>query len=541
MDENQESIADINNINEEDTATKVEKLQRRQMGIRRTESGSYECDVCFENFPSHPEVMHHHNTEHTFKKYFPCSECGEIFKDKTRWCNHNIVMHDKIRKSSIKHGLQMGICATKSGTFKCDVCLEDFPTYKDARHHHTLEHKNKKHFPCPECGKIFTKKEMWRAHNKKVHKKFGIRFLKKKRSTPRYGICATESGTYKCDVCLKDFPTHKEVTQHHSSEHTLKKYFPCQECGHVSLSKERWFSHNKAIHDNVDSDQLSCSTFVCDRNSGIYRCNVCFDKFPSKKEVMHHHKSEHTSKAHFPCQKCDQVFSTKNGWLYHNEAIHTKVNTRKLLYSYYVFDRNSSLYQCNVCLDKFSSLKDVTHHHRKEHTIKKHFPCTECDKVLISSASWRAHRSKNCDKFPKRARRVKCKFCGDVYLAGLTYKAHVKKCKKVYIFHCKKCSKFFRRSDALQCPHDPIEDSSEDEPNECDEVFGSDKAREKPEECHKDPNNQCYVCHKWFLSPEACESHRRSHDPNATTSKEQFTWETKKSSLVSIHNSEVVC
>ena len=362
MDENHESMTDTYNVSEEedDTATKVEKLQRQQMGIRRTESGSYECDVCFESFPFFSEVMHHHNTEHTFKKYFPCSECGKTFKGKSGWWDHNIVMHDKIRKSSIKHGIQLGICATKFGTFKCDVCLEDFPTYKDARHHHTSEHTNKKHFPCPECGKIFTNKNMWCVHNKKIHRKFGIRFLNKK------------SGTYKCDVCLKDFPTHKEVTQHHSSEHTLKKHFPCQECGHVSLSKSTWFSHNKAIHDKISGEKLSYSTFVCDRNSGLYQCDVCFDMFPSYKKAKLHHKSEHTSKAHFPCQECDLVFPTKRKWRYHNKAMHTKFNTRKLLPNFYVFDRNSSLYQCGVCLDKFTSLTDVKHHHGIEHTAKKH-------------------------------------------------------------------------------------------------------------------------------------------------------------------------
>ena len=443
IDENQEDIESNNNFDDKDE----DDPYRLQMGIRVTESGAYRCDVCFVQFPSFRDVMLHHSFWHTSKKHFPCIECGKVFTSKDTWCNHNIKEHDKFRKSTAKYGLQMGLDITESGTYKCDVCLDTFPSYVEVRKHHTSEHTAKKHFPCPECDKVYTDKRFWRNHNKKIHRKFGIRSKRKKKSAarPTLGIGVTDSGSYKCDVCLKDFPTHKEV--------------------------------------------------------------------------MQHHKSEHTSKKHFPCLECSQVFSTKAGWFYHNKRVHYKVSMIKRSRKVFLCDPNSGLYQCDICLVKFPSFKEVRHHHHSEHTTKRHFPCLDCGKVSTSNISWHFHNVRKHKKFTTETQT--CKWCGDVYpTIKRYYEAHIEKCQKIYIFNCEKCGKFFKKQAALD-KHNRTEHYSDvlakRTCSTCGAVFVSENAREKHEECHKDPNNQCNECHKWFLSPEACERHKKSHNPNAST------------------------
>ena len=228
---------DVNDEEDEDTVGIDEDPYRLQMGICITESGAYQCDVCLVEFPSYRDVMLHHSISHTSKKHFPCQECGKSFAYKEYWRSHNIREHSKFDKKSAQHASQMGIDVTKSGTYKCDVCLNIFPSFNDIQKHHMSEHTVKKHFPCPECDRVFKCKKSWRYHNKTIHMKFGIRSAKKKvkcTTKSTFGIGLADSGTYKCDVCLKDFPTHRKAMQHHKSEHTNKKHFPCPECSRVS-------------------------------------------------------------------------------------------------------------------------------------------------------------------------------------------------------------------------------------------------------------------------------------------------------------------
>ena len=450
-----EKVAKIESNN--DFADKEEEdPYRLQMGIRVTESGTYKCDVCFAQFPSYKDVMLHHSFLHTSKKHFPCQECGKVFTSKNTWREHNIKKHNKFGKNTAKHGLQMGLDVTESGTYKCDVCLDTFPSGMEVRKHHTSEHTAKKHFPCPECDKVFKNKRYWRHHNKKIHRKIGIRSKRKKKGTekPTLGIDVTNSGTYNCDVCLKDFPTRNDVIQHHKSEHTDNKHFPCPECSQVFSTKAGWLYHQKRVKCNAKSTFgigfTESGTYKCDPNTGLYQCDVCFDKFPSNKEVRHHHNSEHTCKKNFPCLYCSKVCTSKKMWHFHNVRKHKKFTTNTQT----------------------------------------------------------------------------CKWCGDVYPTNIGYKAHIEKCQKVYIFNCVKCGKFFITPDALDT-HNLAVHSSEDaliklKCSTCDEVFGSENARENHEECLKDPNNRFNECNQWFLSTDESEMHKTSHNPINVSTKCMF-------------------
>ena len=175
-------------------------------------------------------------------------------------------------------------------------------------------------------------------------------------------------------------------------------------------------------------------------------------------------------------------------------------------------------FQCDVCLETFPTYLKILKHHKEEHTSKKHFPCPECGKVFTSKGGWISHSTLVHSKFSERS--LNCEWCGQQFLEAQRYRAHVKNCKKTYTFKCDTCGKFFRSLDAVET-HKLLEHSAKDvitklKCNICEEVFGTENAREKHEQCHKDPNNQCNECHKWFLSPEACERHKKSHDPNTS-------------------------
>ena len=191
------------------------------------------------------------------------------------------------------------------------------------------------------------------------------------------------------------------------------------------------------------------------------------------------------------------------------------ISAKRRKFDYRIAVAKSGVYQCDVCLENFQSWKDVMKHHKVEHTAKKHFPCPECGKFFTSKGGWRAHNSVMHNKFTERS--LTCKFCGEVFLRSPRYTSHLEKCQKEYTFHCEICDKYFRSWDSLDT-HKLVEHSSEEvltqlKCSTCEEVFGSKNAREKHEECHKNPNNQCNECQKWFLSPEACEKHKRSHGP----------------------------
>ena len=99
----------------------------------------------------------------------------------------------------------------------------------------------------------------------------------------------------KCSLCLKKFPTQKDLNNHtiidHDNYHFLRKH---RKCGKSFIS-ESGLKRHELQHSSMD-----------------YKCTVCNREFAFESE-LNNHKTIHSEEKHFKCQypRCNGAYKTK--------------------------------------------------------------------------------------------------------------------------------------------------------------------------------------------------------------------------------------
>ncbi|XP_018427371.1 PREDICTED: zinc finger protein 37 homolog [Nanorana parkeri] len=174
----------------------------------------------------------------------------------------------------------------------------------------SVKHKTNKVFPCPECGKTFTKESYFAMHSRThtgkrpfVCVKCGKGFAHKS-SLFRHQRHHSEERPHPCSHCGKGFKEKSALMQHLRS-HTGEKPFPCPQCGQCFSQNEHLQRHLRA--------HTGETPFACKQ------CGKCF----TRKDMLALHEQRHVDERPFSCLQCGNRFTSPFSLVRHGK-IHTK-------------------------------------------------------------------------------------------------------------------------------------------------------------------------------------------------------------------------
>ncbi|XP_059194445.1 zinc finger protein 62 homolog [Centropristis striata] len=233
---------------------------------------------------------------------------------------------------------------------------------------------------CKECGKRFSRREMFNLHRHfHAHedeltpltcKECGLTFqhrssLIKHRNehkmkdeqlvTPKKEMHTMEEGYFKCAECERTFSTVDKLRDHNCCN-TVEKPYHCPLC-----RQEFQFKVSITKHMLLHSQE------------SMFKCQDCSQSFPNSMALRFHQRC-HAALKPYECPECGLVFKHYSVMEDHRRK-HTD-NTRSHL--------------CNICgkTFKYSSL---LHQHQYLHTGQKPFRCPECGKNFAFAQNMKAH------------------------------------------------------------------------------------------------------------------------------------------------------
>ncbi|XP_018334019.1 zinc finger protein 577-like [Agrilus planipennis] len=163
----------------------------------------------------------------------------------------------------------------------------------------------------------------------------------------------TGSSTFKCEHCKKTF-TSKFKLVRHALIHSDRKPFSCSVC-------DRTFHRKDHLKNHIKVHSPSKKHYICEKAD----CKKEYTSLLSFKKHMAVHAAEEGS---LVCQVCFQSFETKDEILYHLK-VHAGSRTVK--------NPNEKKFTCDYCDRKFFTRKDVRRH-LVVHTGMRDFLCQFC-------------------------------------------------------------------------------------------------------------------------------------------------------------------
>ena len=113
---------------------------------------------------------------------------------------------------------------------------------------------------------------------------------------------------FKCPHCDKIFDLLWRLTDHIKSDHAIQnRESMCTLCGKKFKNQKACESHLWRIHN--------------EGTGPVFTCEVCGRTFKNSATMQAHRKATHNTE-HFNCDKCDEVFATKNRLQTHLVRMH---------------------------------------------------------------------------------------------------------------------------------------------------------------------------------------------------------------------------
>ncbi|XP_064102836.1 gastrula zinc finger protein xFG20-1-like [Macrobrachium nipponense] len=167
---------------------------------------------------------------------------------------------------------------------------------------HCLIHDQVKPFPCPECDKQFSQKQLLEDH------------MQKHTGERQY-----------CTICNKYYTAKSSFDQHMKRHSRKAAHFKCFKCHKIFCSS--W-----ALKKHVRINKCSEKKFMC---------MLCNERFTRKISVIKHtilyhaceeenNPSLNTGISCYGCSSCSKAFSRKRSQIYHETVVHKIVHHLKL-------------------------------------------------------------------------------------------------------------------------------------------------------------------------------------------------------------------
>ncbi|XP_077969503.1 uncharacterized protein LOC120332047 [Styela clava] len=183
--------------------------------------------------------------------------------------------------------------------FPCSLCGNQFKNKYSLRSHMVNHHKEKQ-FTCKECGKIYTCQSSMYKHVKTHYRKTRYSCTKCemlfsiKEDLQTHMVTHKGEKPFKCDKCGKSF-VGAYALQRHNVTHTGERPHVCEHCGNTYTQKCSLTAHIQ-VHTGIKP----------------YKCEEC-GKYFTRQCHLHVHKRIHTGVKPYKCKHCDKSFTDYSG------------------------------------------------------------------------------------------------------------------------------------------------------------------------------------------------------------------------------------
>uniref|UniRef100_A0A1B6DSV5 C2H2-type domain-containing protein n=1 Tax=Clastoptera arizonana TaxID=38151 RepID=A0A1B6DSV5_9HEMI len=374
------------------------------------------CDMCSSKFTSVTALTNHKKKCHDLylatypKKYYSCRYCPVVFTSLSALQVHTKSKYLRERsKNNIHYCKDCGsifkrkylLRAHKRESHKnhiCSSCGEAFLFRKSLAQHVQIEHKNTS---CSECGKKF-KTSYWRMMHEKTHETDNCHLC---------WICGK--------VCIS-----KSSLRTHMSLHYSSKSYVCEVCN-KELKSASGLKHHMQIH--TDRERT-------------FKCNICEKAFTSK-VILKQHGLSHSGLKPYACSNCGTQFNRLSNLNYHIKHYCTLKKPMKNQNK----KNNIPAYKCEVCKSTFTSKLSFKYHMSRHTGNKTPFDCEECGSAFSSVSNYRQHKRTHADDRP-----YVCEICGKTFKTKGTLNIHNSTHNNFYPYSCSECNRSFKRMSSLK-------------------------------------------------------------------------------------------
>nr|CAD7262628.1 unnamed protein product [Timema shepardi] len=355
------------------------------LGLPSNLKKTFVCAVCGYRSSLMADLKNHFKA-HKNDQNHRCNVCCKVFTTQQK-----LTTHMKIHKRSTSKVAGEEAEANKPQQvkqsrekllYKCQFCGEEFSTKKAYKAHEEV-HPDMFSLKCHECDQQFTKEKQLREHKDTTHRDPHCRFcgkeiLKSKTLKNHELRHIREKDHFECDVCKRVFKT-KTGLRHHVAVHTGEYKYCCDYCGRGFMSRMMMEEH-RSMH--TKEERYICD--VCGRkfsfqstywihrkwhdNPYPYKCNFCSRLFRHS-SLLAVHKRKHTGERPYKCPHCPLTFPV-GGTLKRHLILHTGV---------YPFN-------CDSCNRGFTTRHKYATHLAKVHSefeLLNNKPQTEDFKMVI--------------------------------------------------------------------------------------------------------------------------------------------------------------
>lgn len=367
--------------------------------------------------------------------------------------------------------------------YPCPICGKNF-TRSNTRKKHVGLHFHKRLVVCLFCGRTFNQLKHYLLHNyihsvkKKRTKWPATNYVNK--SVPDDGLTNGISNKteaiipvleFDCDICGELFETEDRLQEHLKTHPIL---FNCDICS-KSFSRKSSLTQHKLIH---FGPQFYCD--ICskpfksksNRNRHLlthsqtrnlfFKCTACLQKF-NKASSFVNHWITHQEKAKLQCKLCNKTFN-KTQDIFEHCKNHFYMKNRlqcKICPTWFIQKKQHQNHMkmhaqglppgicCSYCLENFSDHDELSKHIE---THEKPFQCGICLLLFKEYSQLSQHIEKHTDKHTN----INCPFCTATfhtdYLADHIENKHsdMKETGTKKPFSCSYCSMFFTTESDLK-------------------------------------------------------------------------------------------
>ncbi|XP_056642981.1 zinc finger protein 888-like [Diorhabda sublineata] len=370
--------------------------------------------------------------------------------------------------------------------------------------------KNKKHYPCPICGKNFA-----RSNSRKKH--LGLHFLNR---------------SIVCSFCGRIFIQQKHYLIHNFIHAVKKKRtkWPTVEYVNKSMPDDSISIKTETIKPTFEFDCDICGERFDteDRLQNhlkthpiLFNCDICSKSF-SRKSSLTQHKLIHFG-PQFYCEICSKPFKSKSN---RNRHLLTHSQTRNLFFkctacvqkfnkstsfvNHWITHQEKAKLQCKLCNKTFNKTRDIFEHCKNHFYIKNRLQCEICPTWFIQKKQHQNHLKMHAQGIPPG---ICCTYCLENYTNDDELSKHTEIHEKP--FQCGICLLLFKEYSQL-CQH--IEKHTDKHTNIncpfCTATFHTDYLADHIENKHSDMKEggtkksfTCNYCSMFFTTESDLKNH----------------------------------